>query len=41
VTVIDAGPVRRPTTGDEAIGRIRDLIMSGRYRPGDRLPPEH
>lgn len=41
MTVIESGAVRRPTTGDEAIGRIRDLIMSGRYRPGDRLPPEH
>lgn len=32
---------RRQTTGDEAIERIRDRIVSGRYQPGDRLPPEH
>ena len=25
---------------DAAIGKIRDLIMSGRINPGDRLPPE-
>jgi DNA-binding FadR family transcriptional regulator len=41
VTSETAVPTRRPTTGDEAIDRIRDRIVSGRYRPGDRLPPEH
>lgn len=41
VTTLPPPPARKLTTGDEAIERIRDLIMSGRYRPGDRLPPEH
>jgi len=31
---------RGPTVTDEAIARIRDLIVSGRWRPGDRLPRE-
>jgi GntR family transcriptional regulator, transcriptional repressor for pyruvate dehydrogenase complex len=26
---------------DEAIARIRELIRSGRFPPGARLPPEH
>jgi len=25
---------------DEAIEKIKDMIVSGELRPGDRLPPE-
>ena len=28
------------SVADAAIGKIRDLIVSGRINPGDRLPPE-
>ena len=31
---------RGPTVTDEAIARIRELIVSGRWGPGDRLPRE-
>jgi GntR family transcriptional regulator, transcriptional repressor for pyruvate dehydrogenase complex len=31
---------RGPTVTDEAIAKIRELIVSGRWRPGDRLPRE-
>src|SRR5215467_14466771 len=31
---------RGPTVTDEAIARIRELIVTGRWRPGDRLPRE-
>jgi DNA-binding FadR family transcriptional regulator len=31
---------RGPSVTDEAIARIRELIVSGRWRPGDRLPRE-
>jgi len=31
---------RGPTVTDEAIARIREMIVSGQLRPGDRLPRE-
>jgi len=31
---------RGPTVTDEAIAKIREMILSGRWRPGDRLPRE-
>jgi GntR family transcriptional regulator, transcriptional repressor for pyruvate dehydrogenase complex len=31
---------RGPTVTDEAIAKIREMIVSGRWRPGDRLPRE-
>jgi DNA-binding FadR family transcriptional regulator len=31
---------RGPTVTDEAIAKIRELIVSGRWGPGDRLPRE-
>ena len=31
---------RGPTVTDEAIVKIREMIVSGRWRPGDRLPRE-
>ena len=34
-------PVARgPSVTDEAIAKIRDMIVSGRWRPGERLPRE-
>src|SRR5919204_5560886 len=35
-----AGRGRAPSVTDEAIESIRQLIVSGTWRPGDRLPPE-
>jgi len=35
-----ARPGRGPTVTDEAIAKIREMIVSGRWRPGDRLPRE-
>jgi DNA-binding FadR family transcriptional regulator len=31
---------RGPTVTDEAIDKIREMIVSGRWRPGERLPRE-
>jgi DNA-binding FadR family transcriptional regulator len=31
---------RGPTVTDEAIAKIREMIVSGQWRPGDRLPRE-
>ena len=31
---------RGPTVTDEAIDKVREMIVSGRWRPGDRLPRE-
>jgi GntR family transcriptional repressor for pyruvate dehydrogenase complex len=31
---------RGPTVTDEAIAKIREMIVSGKWRPGDRLPRE-
>ena len=31
---------RAPSVTDEAIAKIRDMIVSGRWRPGERLPRE-
>jgi len=31
---------RGPSVTDEAIAKIREMIVSGRWRPGDRLPRE-
>jgi GntR family transcriptional repressor for pyruvate dehydrogenase complex len=33
-------PVSRSTLPDVVVGQIRDLVSSGRLRPGDRLPTE-
>jgi DNA-binding FadR family transcriptional regulator len=33
-------PIRRTSAVSQASGRIREMILSGRLRPGDRLPPE-
>jgi GntR family transcriptional repressor for pyruvate dehydrogenase complex len=35
-----ARPGRGPTVTDEAIAKIREMIVSGSWRPGDRLPRE-
>jgi len=35
-----ARPGRGPSVTDEAIAKIREMIMSGHWRPGDRLPRE-
>ncbi len=34
------GGVRRPRASAEVISQLRDLMASGRLKPGDRLPPE-
>ncbi len=34
-------PVRKPPkVAEDTIGRLRDLVLSGAYAPGDKLPPE-
>jgi DNA-binding FadR family transcriptional regulator len=33
-------PIRRTSAVSQASGRIREMILTGRLRPGDRLPPE-
>src|SRR5258708_9457530 len=33
-------PPKTATVTDEAIDKIRQLIISGEWGPGDRLPPE-
>ena len=33
-------PIRRTSAVSQASGLIREMILSGRLRPGDRLPPE-
>ena len=36
-----AGPVNRPSLVDGAERALRNWLAPGRYRQGDRLPPEH
>ena len=34
-------PARKPPkVAEDTIGRLRDLVLSGAYAPGDKLPPE-
>jgi DNA-binding GntR family transcriptional regulator len=41
VTGADSVEERRPSLVDAAEQALRDWLTPGRYRPGDRLPPEH
>jgi GntR family transcriptional regulator, transcriptional repressor for pyruvate dehydrogenase complex len=34
-------PIRRNTVVNQVMGRIKELISSGTYKPGDRLPSEN
>lgn len=34
------GPVSRPSVPDQVFTRLCDLILTGEYRPGDRLPTQ-
>jgi GntR family transcriptional regulator len=40
-TEAEAGPVNRPSLVDGAERALRNWLAPGRYRQGDRLPPEH
>ena len=33
-------PVERQRVADEIVEQLRQLILTGKYRPGERLPPE-
>lgn len=33
-------PVKRPNVGDMIINQIKELIVLGKLKPGDKLPPE-
>ena len=33
-------PIRVPTLKSEVVHQIESLILSGTFKPGDRLPPE-
>src|SRR5215218_10908901 len=35
---MESGPVARQSLADELAQRVRQMIQSGGYRPGDRLP---
>ena len=36
----DFHAIRKTRLSREIIGQVRDLMASGRFKPGDRLPPE-
>jgi GntR family transcriptional repressor for pyruvate dehydrogenase complex len=38
--VVALEPVRRASVPDEVFARLCEAILSGRYRPGERLPPQ-
>nr|MBA3809273.1 GntR family transcriptional regulator [Solirubrobacterales bacterium] len=39
-TVLTSASITRSSVPDQVFARLREAILAGAYRPGERLPPQ-